>query len=99
MPAQNAVVKTNDAARYLGRLCKHFSHKIEASWNESMGRLEFDIGQCRLMAGAAALDLYCEAPDHEQLEQLGEVVASHLIRFARGDIEAVHWHTIASTDD
>lgn len=98
MPAKSAVVNTDDATRYLKRLCKHFSHKIDASWDDSQGRLEFDIGQCRLRAGTAGLELYCEAPDQQQLDQLGEVVTSHLIRFAHGDIEAVHWHTVASPD-
>ncbi|MBL3555832.1 MULTISPECIES: DUF2218 domain-containing protein [Marinobacter] len=98
MPAKHAVVNTDDAARYLKRLCKHFSHKIEATWSDSQGRLEFDIGRCRLQAATTGLELHCEAPDQQQLDQLGEVVASHLIRFAGGEVDAVHWQTVTSPD-
>lgn len=98
MPAKNAIVNTDNATRYLKRLCKHFSHKIDATWDDTQGRLEFDIGQCHLRAATASLEMHCEAPDQQQLDQLGEVVASHLVRFARGDIAAVHWHTVISPE-
>lgn len=90
MPGIKATVDTDNPARLINRLCKHFSHKIEASWNETEGDLTFAMGRCRLEAQSGALSLFCEAEDEQALTQVGEIVASHLERFAGGEVE-VHW--------
>jgi hypothetical protein len=87
----NARVVAPDPGRLINRLCKHFRHKIEVEWNETEGILTFTIGQCRLKAADGELRMACESSDDEQLEQLGEVVASHLIRFAGEDVSDVQW--------
>lgn len=91
MPAMTAQVTTDQASRYLNRLCKHFSHKVPATWDGHHGRLDFDIGQCRLEAGNERLVLHCQARDQGLLAELGQVVASHLERFAAGAVAAVQW--------
>lgn len=96
MPIMNARVSTPDASRLINRLCKHFRHRIEAEWNERHGQLHFSIGECRLSAEPDALVLRCESPSTQQLDELGEVVASHLVRFAGDQVEAVQWQARAA---
>jgi hypothetical protein len=40
----NAFVPTATPARYIGRLCKHFTHKIPVVFDEQQGRIEFAFG-------------------------------------------------------
>ena len=91
MPDMTARVPTNDASRLINRLCKHFSHKIDASWSAGEGRLVFSIGECQLAALPGELSLTCESPTGQELEELGQVVASHLERFAGGEVDTVRW--------
>ncbi|MBS8240354.1 DUF2218 domain-containing protein [Marinobacter lipolyticus] len=91
MQTMIATVATPEPGLLINRLCKHFSHKIEANWSSDTGHLRFSIGECRLYAEGTALTLACQSPTHEELEELGEVVASHLVRFARGHVDQVAW--------
>ena len=92
MPFMNAQVSTANPSRLINRLCKHFSHKIEAEWTETNGLLTFSIGECRLNTLNGALALECQSPTAEELEELGQVVASHLIRFAGDEVTEVQWN-------
>ena len=91
-----AEVATPKASRYLQQLCKHFGHKIPATFDEQAGRVEFSIGECRLEAGTEVLILKLAAPDAERLAQLQEVVASHLLRFAFRDGLQIGWRESAA---
>lgn len=91
MPEMTARVTTGDASRLINRLCKHFSHKIDASWTDEEGHLVFSIGECRLEAQPGTLELTCQSPTEQELEELGQVVASHLERFAGGEMNTVRW--------
>jgi uncharacterized protein len=86
-----ASVPTPMARRYLGELCKHFEQRCPVELGEGAGAIRFTIGECRLLAEPERLHLALEAPDAVQLEQLQEVVARHLLRFAYRDITAVEW--------
>lgn len=79
-----ADVTTVHAGRYLVRLCKHFSHKVPAEWQDNQGQITFSMGVCRLQASNQSLRLRCESDSQDNLERLGEVVASHLVRFVEG---------------
>lgn len=87
----HAEVATANASRYLQQLCKHFGHKVEASFDEKAGIVRFSIGNCRLLAEDNTLRLALDAPDAETLLQLQDVVASHLVRFAFREPLAVDW--------
>jgi uncharacterized protein len=86
-----AEVATPKASRYLQQLCKHFQHKIPATFGATAGRIEFSIGECHLEGGADRLTLKLAAPDSERLAQLQEVVGSHLLRFAFRDGLQISW--------
>lgn len=98
MPTLTANVPTADAGRLINRLCKHFSHKVEAHWSGETGRVIFAIGECHLNATPQALELSCRSPSQAELEELGQVVASHLVRFAGGEVEAVAWQKGATAE-
>ena len=81
-----AEVRTPKAAGYLAQLCKHFAHKIPASYEGNAGRISFARGECRLAAEGDVLTMTVEAGDPEALAQLQDVVARHLaaLRLPRG---------------
>lgn len=87
-----AHVPTATPARYIGRLCKHFAHKIPVSFDERQGRIEFDAGLALLQAEADGLRLTVQGNDQERLERLKQVVASHFERFAWQEALALDWH-------
>ena len=86
-----ARVSTTRASRYLGQLCKHFEHRIPATYTGDHGRLEFESGVCLLDAADGTLVLRAEAKDEEQLGRLENVVARHLERFAFRDKPEIRW--------
>jgi hypothetical protein len=86
-----ARVPTDKAARYMGQLCKHFAHKIPATFDAESGRIEFSIGICELAVAKDALALHVSAATEETLAQMEDVVARHLVRFAFRDELVVTW--------
>jgi uncharacterized protein len=86
-----AEIATPQAEQYLAQLCKHFQHKLPATYDEHAGHIPFPIGDCRLRAGDGTLTLALESADHAQLAKLEEVVASHLLRFAFREKLSVDW--------
>jgi hypothetical protein len=89
-----ARVPTEKAGRYMAQLCKHFAHKIPATFDHEAGRIEFAFGVCRLRAGPDSLALEVEGADEPALDRLEEVVASHLERFAFREPLKVAWTRI-----
>ncbi|MNF32843.1 hypothetical protein D3C85_671270 [compost metagenome] len=85
-------VPTATPGRYIGRLCKHFAHKIPVSFDEQQGRIEFAFGLALLDAARDGLRLTVQSADQEQLEQLKQVVASHFERFAWQEALSLDWH-------
>ena len=85
-------VPTTTPGRYIGRLCKHFAHKIPVSFDEQQGRIEFAFGVALLQAENDDLRLTVQSPDQEQLDTLKQVVASHFERFAWQEALSLDWH-------
>ena len=88
---RQAQVTTAKAQHYLYQLCKHFSHKITAQWDEQFGTLDFGIGQCRLHAEEATLLVYCEAQDVDNLHEVMDVIKRHFDRFAHKEACELVW--------
>lgn len=89
--SSSAFVTTDTPARYIGRLCKHFAHKIPVSFDAQQGRIEFAFGLASLQAEAQGLRLQVEAAGSEELQRLQEVVASHFERFAWQEALTLDW--------
>ena len=50
MPTSEARIPTEHATKYLQQLCKHFGHKIPATFNAEKGELTFEMGTATLAA-------------------------------------------------
>ena len=86
-----ARVATPRSARYLGQLCKHFAHRVPATFGDGTGRVEFPAGVCEMEASGDLLILRAAAADEPSLAQVEEVVARHLERFAFRDQPEIAW--------
>jgi len=86
-----AEVATPNASRYLQQLCKHFAHKRPVTFDPQTGSIAFSSGECRLDARDGALTLSLTAPDATYLEQVQDVVARHLVRFAFREEMRIDW--------
>jgi len=91
-----ARVATPRSARYLGQLCKHFAHKIPATYSGAQGKIEFPAGICELEAAGDVLVLRATAADAAALSQVEDVVARHLERFAFRDQPEIRWDRSAA---
>ncbi len=94
--SSEARVSIASPRRYLGQLCKHFGHKMPATYAEDYGsgRIEFpDLGVCTLEAADAGglLVMQAAAGTEDELARLEAVVARHLERFAFRDPLTVTW--------
>ncbi|ARU54634.1 2,4-dihydroxyhept-2-ene-1,7-dioic acid aldolase [Oleiphilus messinensis] len=92
-----AFVATSLPAKYINRMCRHFSHKVDAEWGDDRGVIVFSIGKCLLEVDEGGLRVQCDAPDDEQLEELMEVVKSHFDRFAAQDGLELTWSASPAT--
>jgi hypothetical protein len=86
-----AEVATDKPVAYMRQLCKHFGHKVDASFGEDSGYIQFEFGRCELRASDGSLLLGVSAPDEESHERMERVVGSHLERFGRRDGLSVSW--------
>lgn len=86
-----AQIPTASASKYLQQLCKHFQHRLPASFDPQAGRVTFPFGETRLVADDRTLTILVDAANAADLEQLKDVVARHLARFAFREELAVNW--------
>lgn len=85
-----ARVASDRPARYGKQLASHFSHKIEAHWDEdaATGTALFPVDdtsdsvQCDMTAGEGQLDLVFTGPA-DSIGRIEGVVARHLVRFGK----------------
>jgi len=90
-----AHVRTETPGRYITRLCKHFAHKVPATFTADEGRIEFGMGVGTLAAAPGVLTLRAEAEDAEALARVEDVLARHLVRFAEPEALEIAWATVA----
>jgi len=86
-----ADVSTDKPVPYMRQLCKHFGHKVDASFGEDSGYIQFEYGRCELHAADRTLRLEVSAADGESHERMERVIGSHLERFGRRDGLSVAW--------
>lgn len=88
----HARLPTDKAARYMTQLAKHWSHKFVVSLDETTATIPLPLGDCRMAADGAGLDITVEATSHDGLARLEDVVAEHLLRFAfRENVAKLAW--------
>lgn len=94
MHTAQATLKTAHGSKYLQQLCKHFGHKIETEFTETLGKITFPFGPATLKADDTSLWIEVTAPDAEGIARAKDVVDRHLVRFAfREEFENMPWES------
>jgi hypothetical protein len=91
MYTASATVTTISGARYLNRLCKHWSHKFKVTTTDSTGEVLFDPDRLLLVANAENLILTLECVEQSNLLRFEPVVAEHLQRMANSEPLTIEW--------
>ncbi len=87
-----ATITDFDGLRMLKRLCKHFSHKVPAGWNEQQGYIEFAMGFCDMTSGNEQLNLRCGAKTQAELFEIIDCINTHFLRFAKQTDRSLTWN-------
>ena len=96
MPASTASITSASSRKYMIQLCKHWSHKLEVTWDDANGRIEFgDDRACALQVDGEQLHLRVETAGEEALERTQNTVVNHLKRFAfREEFGDIAWEKV-----
>lgn len=92
MEKSTTTIKTPAASSYIGKLCRHFVHKIEVEYTETTGKALFPGGTCMMYAEPGQLIFEIEARDDEGLEKIKGVLVRHLVKFAYKEDLTIRWH-------
>jgi len=82
MTQVEARVPTTSGGKYVQQLCKHWSHKLPVELDGDTGVVTFVGAVATMTAGAEAIQVSVRGEDRGQVDQLKDVVAQHLDRFA-----------------
>ena len=86
-----ADVATEKPVPYMRQLCKHFGHRVDASFDDDSGYIQFEFGRCELHAADGELRMTVSAGDDESRQRMQDVIGSHLERFGKRDGLSVAW--------
>lgn len=94
---QIAEFHTARGPQLLATLSKHFGHKIRVETRDGHAQLHFDMGEAVIEAIPEGLRLTADATGKDDLQQLQDVLESHLLRFAfREDPQPLVWNAPGS---
>ena len=89
----SSTFKTDRASRYLTALCHHFGRKVEAECKPEQGWVQFPFGRCEMKADEGQLALTASAENQKNLDQVVQIITSHLERFAFRENPSLDWGT------
>ena len=87
----SANISTTSAARIMKRLCKHWSHKLQVSYDDEQGRVLFDPAVLNMQVSPQSLQATLSHADEDTLIRLQQVVADHLQRMAQPEVLVIEW--------
>lgn len=87
-------IKTQEGATYIGKLCRHFIHKIEATYEGNTGKAVFPRGICLMEAGADTLTFEVESDGEESMGKIQGTLDRHLIKFAFREELDIQWKVL-----
>ena len=94
---QIAEFSTARGPQLLASLTKHFGHKIKVETQDDRAQLHFEMGEAVIETIPDGLRLTADATGEDNLQQLRDVLESHLLRFAfREDPQPLNWNTPGS---
>ena len=83
---------TPNASKYLQQLCKHFGHKVEATYDETAGNVALPCGDTNITATDTTLTVTIDLRTAEDDAQGKFIIDSHLKKFAfREDFAEMDW--------
>lgn len=86
---------TENASTYIRQLCKHFAHKVNATYTETSGHVQFDGGSCEMIAEPEMLIFRIQTDDTERIPMFQSVIDRHLEKFAiRETLPIGNWQTV-----
>lgn len=91
MLTAEATVYTSKASRYLKALCNHFDRKVDATYDDNHGKVQFGFAYCELDANDETLEIRIKAQSEDNFARVKHVVGDHLERFSGKDALQVHW--------
>lgn len=77
-----ARVSTENGGKYVRQLCKHWSHKLETAVDGDTGTVRFPAAVTTMAADTNGISITIAGDDRDNVEQLTDVVARHIDRFA-----------------
>lgn len=86
-----STVETAFGESYMKRLCRHFAHKIPASFDGQNGTIEFPFGLCRIDVDDCEMRIRVDVDDAANTDRAEKVVADHLVRMANRDEPVIVW--------
>ncbi len=86
-------IQSDKAEKYLVVLCRHFSRKVEAQWDESYGTVRFPLGEAvfRVNDERDKLLITCTADTQLNLNRVRGVIDGHVHLFSRRDPIKLTW--------
>lgn len=90
---KTATFRSKRASRYMTALCHHFGRKVDTSCQAATGWVQFPFGRCEMSVENDELTLNARAETHRQLDQVVQIVSSHLDRFAFRENPHLTWQT------
>ena len=89
---------TSKADGYVAQLAKHFGHKIVVEQRADAVVFHFSAGTARAQAEGDLLRLSVQAETLEQLQEVEQILGSHLERFAFREDLRVIWSEAAGVE-
>lgn len=91
MNKSTSIIKTSAGSSYIGKLCRHFAHKIKTEYTPTIGKAEFPAGICHMHANAEHLFVEIDANDSQGLAKIKGVLERHLVKFAYKEDLTITW--------
>ena len=92
-----ADVSTDSPARYAKQLVSHLGRRVEWTTEGEVSTAAIGGGIGTVEVGEGLLTLRAEAPDHESLDRVQDVLGRHLERFGQRNELSVRWTTESTT--
>lgn len=87
----SADIPTTDGARYILKLCRHFAHKVPATFDARRGDVRFVQGQCVMKVHAQSLAIHLQAEHADGIGAMQFIIDDHLRRFLREALPSYAW--------
>lgn len=84
-------IVTGESERLIGRLCRHFRHKVDVAFTQNGGVVRFAEGQCQLEKISSGIAVQCSARSEVDLEDIKHTLVRHLPQFATDSSVCVNW--------